>query len=219
MCVCVCVCVCGVHACSSGIVQFLHSSLHSTCPTHYAMCDSYHPVSGSCDIPHGEQHTVAHGERHNAHGERDTVELFARFGVRACVLFFCARARVADVQRTCTSYTYHICPRWKGRVAFETCDTGASVFLCGSLWAGVQAFNRPSSVDTLWPVISKVCHGARDKLYLKMLRGHGHDHGLNSSVASSTRHSLLGVPCPRVAEEEHPHCCSRLDVWHASGIL
>ena len=74
---CACVRVC------LGTMQFLHLSLQPTRPTHYAMRDFYRPVQGLCDRPHGGRHTV---------------ELFAFFGVRACVLSFCAKSHFVVYQ-------------------------------------------------------------------------------------------------------------------------
>ena len=56
-----------------GIVQFLHLSPQPARPTLYAMSDFYRPVWALVRLPHGERHTV---------------QLFASFGVHACVLSF-----------------------------------------------------------------------------------------------------------------------------------
>ena len=87
VCVCVCLCVVCMHVCL-GTMQFLHLGLQATRPTHYAVSDFYRPFSDSCDIPHKERHAV---------------ELFACFGVRACVFLFCAKLTCPDAR----SHRYH----------------------------------------------------------------------------------------------------------------
>ena len=93
-CVYVCVCVCGVHVCVSwcSAIFAFEPAARPSHPLHYERF--LLPFSGSHDNPHGERHTVCVGMycmrdgMNQTHGEWHTVELFACFGVCACVLSF-----------------------------------------------------------------------------------------------------------------------------------